>query len=399
MNTKTFRGTSTNDIMKEIKEELGEEAVIISTRSISNNTDSNANSAIFAGMTTKEAQRETIIEITVSADGNYADINHDSNPQACDNNVVNSGRALIDIEQFESSINSRSSDIYPSRVLSTGIDYLDHYSDCCADLTRILRQNGVRDEITECLIFAYLQLNPLGDSLDPEHLASVINSFIPCSNYERRGRVLSLVGTQGVGKTSTAFKLAGKCLQKQDRHNNEPIGIINICHRMPSHGNTRELYDSSYNHSSATLAGLLSIEHITVEHLLRDASLLPSLILSMSECYTVLIDTPGYGLHDSDRIACLAKLLSGITSERMLVIPASGNYHDLQAIFNSFAPLQPSTLSVNKIDQTTHFGPCFSNLVEQGINIEFFGTGQNLDADIEDSTSTRIIELLTRSIH
>jgi flagellar biosynthesis protein FlhF len=109
----------------------------------------------------------------------------------------------------------------------------------------------------------------------------------------------------------------------------------------------------------------------------------------------VLIDTPGYGPHDMDRAADLARFLSTRTDVAThLVLTASMKSADLTRVAQRFEIFRPSTLLFSRVDETACFGTAFSLSVRQAKPISFLGTGQEIPDDAAPATKERILSLL-----
>ena len=109
----------------------------------------------------------------------------------------------------------------------------------------------------------------------------------------------------------------------------------------------------------------------------------------------VLIDTPGYGPHDMDRAADLARFLTGRPyTATWLVLTASMKSADLTHVAERFEIFRPSSLLFTRLDETACFGTAFSLSVRQAKPISFLGTGQEIPDDAAPATKERILSLL-----
>ena len=109
----------------------------------------------------------------------------------------------------------------------------------------------------------------------------------------------------------------------------------------------------------------------------------------------ILIDTPGYGPHDMDRAADLARFLSTRPDiATHLVLTATMKSADLITMAERFQIFNPSSLLFTRLDETACFGTAFSLSVRLGKPISFLGTGQDIPDDVAPATKERILSLL-----
>ena len=93
----------------------------------------------------------------------------------------------------------------------------------------------------------------------------------------------------------------------------------------------------------------------------------------------VLIDTPGYGPHDMDRAADLARFLSTRPDiSTNLVLTATMKSADLTHVVERFEIFRPTSLLFTRLDETACFGTAFALSLRQAKPISFLGTGQEI---------------------
>jgi flagellar biosynthesis protein FlhF len=109
----------------------------------------------------------------------------------------------------------------------------------------------------------------------------------------------------------------------------------------------------------------------------------------------ILIDTPGYQQQDSERLEKLGALLEDLPLvETHLVLSAKAKPRDLAEVAQRFEKLRPSRLIFTKLDETCTYGPILSTLVRVKRPISYLGTGQEVPQDLELATSRRIADLI-----
>jgi flagellar biosynthesis protein FlhF len=109
----------------------------------------------------------------------------------------------------------------------------------------------------------------------------------------------------------------------------------------------------------------------------------------------VLIDTPGHSPKDSEMQQQLRRFLDELPEvETHLVLSATTKPRDLADIAQRFEPLKPGRLLFTKLDETSTYGPLLSTLVRVKRPLSYLGTGQEVPQDLELATSRRVADLI-----
>jgi flagellar biosynthesis protein FlhF len=109
----------------------------------------------------------------------------------------------------------------------------------------------------------------------------------------------------------------------------------------------------------------------------------------------VLIDTPGHSPKDSEMQSQLRRFLDELPEvETHLVLSATTKPRDLADIAQRFEPLKPGRIIFTKLDETSTFGPLLSTLVRVKRPLSYLGTGQEVPQDLELATSRRVADLI-----
>jgi flagellar biosynthesis protein FlhF len=109
----------------------------------------------------------------------------------------------------------------------------------------------------------------------------------------------------------------------------------------------------------------------------------------------VLIDTAGHSPKDSEVQGQLRRFLDELPDvETHLVLSATTKPRDLADIAQRFEPLKPSRIIFTKLDETSTFGPLLSTLVRVKRPLSYLGTGQDVPQDLEMATSRRVADLI-----
>lgn len=339
MKTRTYRGNEVNTLMTQIKEEIGEEAIILSMQ-----------------------ETKGMIEIQVG--WHQEEMIRLMNPL----NLVETAEKTQKLRGVEKKMTR-------SKVASLH-----------QQLVTIMTQQGIAADLAEDIAFAAEPAFGIPMSADKyiskglEHLCA-FDSMIP-----GQSRVVALVGATGVGKTTTIAKLAARL------HMTFHLSIALIAadsyrvgagYHLETYASLLNLPCKKLNASSATLA--------------QD---LKNAVESFQNFDLILIDTAGCGPREKGRIEQLQDTLSLIPqAERMLVLPAPSNDFDLHAAASSFETVNYSRIILSKVDESGFIGPVVNTVVGLQQPLAFITTGQRVPEDIEPASARRLAWMLTREMH
>jgi flagellar biosynthesis protein FlhF len=199
----------------------------------------------------------------------------------------------------------------------------------------------------------------------------------PARETNDAGRLMIFVGPPGGGKTTTLAKLAvqfGLATRRSMR-------IISVDpHRVASHEKLRAL--AAVLGAGFTTANSLS-EFVAALEEFRAKNL-------------ILVDTPGYGgrvfVGARDIASCLGPASQ---KEVHLVVPASMKRADLSRYVRQYELFQPDYLLFTKIDETESFGAALSVALEVNKPLSFLANGQSIPEDLERASSSALTNYLT----
>lgn len=192
------------------------------------------------------------------------------------------------------------------------------------------------------------------------------------------GGTYAMIGSTGVGKTTTAAKLAGLCART---HGANSVGLITLdTYRVGAHEQLR-----SYGRMLGVVA-----------HLAHDRAALQDLLGLLANKKMVLIDTTGIAPHDPRKRDMLDVLdLPGVN--RMLVLNAGSHGDTLDDVVTSFktAGVQQSILS--KIDEAAKTGPALDAIIRHQLILRGVTMGQKVPEDWERADAANLIAQSMRS--
>jgi flagellar biosynthesis protein FlhF len=190
-----------------------------------------------------------------------------------------------------------------------------------------------------------------------------------------RGGVYALVGPTGVGKTTTTAKLAAKCVVK---YGAKKLGLITV-----------DSYRIGAEDQLRTYGKILGV---TV-HTARDAQTLADLISLMRDKHLILIDTVGMGQRDS-RVIEQMEMLNSPAIERVLVLNASAQAETLDDVIGAYrgeGPRRIAKVILSKIDEAVRYGVALDCLVRHKFELQFVTNGQRVPEDLHSANPQYLV--------
>ncbi|TXT38924.1 MAG: flhF [Comamonadaceae bacterium] len=192
------------------------------------------------------------------------------------------------------------------------------------------------------------------------------------------GGTYALVGATGVGKTTTAAKLAGLCART---HGANSVGLITLdTYRVGAHEQLR-----AYGRMLGVVA-----------HLAHDRAALQDLLGLLSNKKMVLIDTTGIAPNDPRKRDMLDVLeLPGVN--RLLVLNAGGHGDTLDDVVTSFKTGGIQQAILSKIDEAAKIGPALDAVIRHQLLLRGVTMGQKVPEDWERADAAKLIAMSMRA--
>lgn len=176
------------------------------------------------------------------------------------------------------------------------------------------------------------------------------------------GGVISLMGATGVGKTTTAAKLAAQCVKAYGVNS---VGLITLdTYRVAGYEQLR-----SYGRMMGVVA-----------HLAHDRAALKDLLNLLSGKRLVVIDTAGLGQKDP-RIQDMLEVLNMPTIKKVLVLNASSHGDTLDDVLSTFKAKALHGVVLSKVDEAVKLGPALDALIRHQVMLRGVANGQRVPED------------------
>jgi flagellar biosynthesis protein FlhF len=180
-----------------------------------------------------------------------------------------------------------------------------------------------------------------------------------------QGGIIALVGPTGVGKTTTIAKLAARfCL----RHGNRQLALIST-----------DSYRIGAQEQLHNYGRILDVPVRTA----ATPDELNAALHTLSEKRLVLIDTAGMSQRDLQLTERLSMLYGGTHPVKTLItLSATTQRSAVAQAISAFGVARPMGAVLTKIDEAGSLGGIFSSLIEADIPLAFLSDGQRVPEDL-----------------
>lgn len=348
MNVRRYQAKNMQDAMRQVREQQGPDAVILSSRRID-------------GMLEVVAAIEAPAEQTAPTRPSAP---RSARPSVADPELAAMRRELRDLRALlaQQQVLSERDQWAVRHPLAAGI--AERLVECGFD-DRLARSliGGIQEEQTREEAWSRLRAR----------LSASIASVQP--NVLERGGVLALVGPTGAGKTTTLSRLA---LHRIRRLGADSVTLVTLDRqRIGAH---RQLQ------AFGQMAGVPVI-------LLENERDLVGLAGRAASGHLILVDTEGRSARDAAERKLFAQVRHLIDVETWLVIPATHQAGVLRQVLQAFQSCEPSALVLTKIDESERLGEILSVLLEQQLGLVFQSDGQRIEEDFHKADTAHLTRL------
>jgi len=354
MRVKIFRARTVQEAMASIKEELGPDAMILSTRRVPRSPRDPYGKEMFEIEASPKADpRENVV----------------AGPKGY---VVNGDKDFSPIKDELSSIK----DLISLVGLGGGLDsMLRDHSESAALFASLLR-TGISEKKAKaimkdaCVAMEIDHARDSGSTLKKyvikECLKEIktIDPFAEGTAFSGRPHAAAFVGPTGVGKTTTIAKLAAELKFKRKKN----VGLISIdSYRMGAFEQLK---------SYASIMGIMCVPAFTRDDMVKALE-------RMGNMDIVLIDTAGHSHSDTARMDEVAELFRGDFKVSVhLVLSVTTGFIDMKTAAKAFSALNPESYVFTKIDETIRRGKILDQVGDLRLPISLVANGQRVPEDL-----------------
>lgn len=377
MRIKRFEAPDTRTALAMIKNEMGNDALILTTRTISpsrrNGKKKNHNSSlveVVAAIDYDGGERQPV-EIPVTEYG-YA-------PKKRTKNDI--------IKKASNSLTPEKAILIPHEIPTikqqpASLEALDLKKRFSALLNTHITSKATSPPENKKRI-PPVPTETIPDKPDPKEVTRWRNELIkqvqviPLTHQvkEKSQTLICLVGATGVGKTTTVAKIAAWFSLRERRK----VALISMdCYRI---GATDQLRTYS------------QIMKLPCEIVLRKQDLVKA-VAKHSDKDLIIIDTAGKSPYDSRHVPELESWFEPLNSiNPYLVISATTKKEDLASVTNAYSPLSVNGIILTKLDETRAYAALCQQVVSSCLPVSCVCTGQRVPEDFQMASEDFINKL------
>jgi len=374
----SFLGETPTAALRLAQEECGEEAIVISTKKVSNASDNGKNMyEVVVALEEEDNKKNLAYTKPAVVKSNTSTSN--PNPRPIQTQVYDFREEILKmqdkLEQVQKSIWNPKSQLYD---LTIPHEFIDIYN--------LFEQNEFDQEMTYTIMKKTIKQLPVSLKSNPRKVNDffklVLRRIIPIK-YEiplrkHQRKIIMMVGPTGVGKTTTISKLAARYAYKLGQ--NYKVGIVTL--------------DSFRVGAIEQLQAYTNIMRLPLEIVKKPEGLAEALF-RLKDCNYIFIDTAGSSQYDVDKIELIneyQKKVEELPIEKILVLPANVKQSDLLEIYANYSRLNIDYLTFTKLDETKSFGNLISFSHKTKKSITYFSIGQNVPDDLIVSDTSFLID-------
>jgi flagellar biosynthesis protein FlhF len=207
-------------------------------------------------------------------------------------------------------------------------------------------------------------------------VSGMIRISDPFSSSNGSSRLSAFIGPTGVGKTTTIAKLAAVLSLQQKKS----VGVISV-----------DSYRIGGVDQLRTYAGIMGLPCLSAFSP-RD---LQTAVEKMRDKEIVLIDTAGRSHLDRDRMMDLCRFMQGsLEISCHLVMSAATDRTDMREVADHFSMLKPQTCVFTKLDETRRKGAMIDQMALMKMPISYITNGQRVPEDIVSASRRSVLKLV-----
>ncbi|MBC8257579.1 MAG: flagellar biosynthesis protein FlhF [SAR324 cluster bacterium] len=193
---------------------------------------------------------------------------------------------------------------------------------------------------------------------------------------KQKQRIVALLGPTGVGKTTTAAKIASEQMQKYKRK----VALISV-----------DTNRSSAAEQLRSFAKKISAPFSIV----KDKAELNRIIVSYEDYDSIIIDTDGFSQRNDTQLYEMRELFDERGRiHNTLVLSATSKDSDMIEVTRKFGCMPLDSIIFTKLDESAAYGSLFNHAIRFKKPLSYLTLGQEVPTDLEVASRERLVDLL-----
>jgi flagellar biosynthesis protein FlhF len=393
MKVKRYLAATSREALRQVKEELGEDAVILSNRKIRDGVeimalaDSDMSNLVHAPASpppsmppSKGISHYEQNKVLSAPEPSYSTLlsmaNESAESQKNSNNGLSAALAkdiIAEIQAMKTTLEDQLATVAWGNFTQRRPEKMK--------LLRTLLDSGFSPLLARRLI------DRLPDGLDYEQsLKQALSALtfnlhtVTSDDMIEKGGVYALVGPTGVGKTTTTAKIAARCVI---RHGAGKVALL-----------TTDSYRIGGHEQLRIYGQLLGIPVRNI----KDTEDLQLTLSELRNKHMVLIDTVGMSQRDqmvAQQIAMLSNC--GADVKRMLVLSAASNGKTLDEVISAYQKNGIYGCIITKVDEAASLGVALDVVIRRKLPLHYVANGQKVPEDIHAANARYLLHRIFKS--
>ena len=360
MQVKKFVADNYSKALSCIKKEMGDDALILTTRSIRKQSDWDGSSA-------------SKVEITAAIDSSPNNVQSEMKME-----VPETTCKFSDFdEQIEPDIKSLLCSLLSQTERAQALGLKSHQLELFSQLTA----NGVNEKISAKILSKPSVASKGNDVSLKTQLVETMNRIIVCRGgiqvpNGRLPKKVVLVGPTGAGKTTTIAKIAADLAYRQQKK----VALISLDTFRIGGIEQLDIYGNIMKIPVEAVHDQVELEECVQRHSDKDV---------------ILIDTTGRCHKDRTYPVQLSEVFEKMAEvETHLVLSMGSHEKQFFESFKQFSLLGINRVLFTKLDEGLNFGAMLNFSVRSRLPLSYFTTGQKVPEDIEVAAQDKVIRLI-----
>jgi flagellar biosynthesis protein FlhF len=349
MRIKKFTAKNYADALEQVKREFGEDALIMSTRSIKPESPFSGRSVANKVEITAAIEFEEPVSIEEKLD-------------------LNEGDGL----DIKSLIFNLLSEKGQSQALGLKSSQFKTYSH--------LVENGLDEQLASKILKKSISENDENPAKEKVRAKNLMKKVIPYEGEINLGndgpKMVAFVGPTGVGKTTTIAKVAADYAIRK----NKKVALVSLDTYRLGAVDQLQIYGDIMQVPVEVAGNKNELREIVKKHSDKDL---------------ILIDTTGRSHRDKDyswQLKAIFDAVGGVETHLVLSVTAQENLFSMT--YQQFLPIGVDRVLFTKLDEGLNFGSLFNFSVRNRVPLSYFTSGQNVPEDLEVAAPDKVISLI-----
>ncbi len=375
MQLKKFKVKNIREAMEKIKEELGDDAFIISDRPITENG-------------------EKLIEVIAAVEKDSVSSSFKATPSALNISDAKENDSIGELKKLIEKLSYKESEISPLKKEIEEIKRLIterfksqkkiiDFEGIFYDIYLKLLEEGISGDIASKLVKILEYQTPLKmqnkiGEVKPYLWKIIYSSLSDVRLINEKDRIIALVGPTGVGKTTTVAKLSAYYHLAEQKK----VALISL-----------DSFRIAAPEQLKTYASLIGVPFALAynrEELEK--------YLEMFKSYEhIFIDTAGRKV-SMESVKKDSEILKNENIKKILVLSATTKSEDLINNVKLYKTMIPDSVIFTKMDETLSYGNVYTTVIKENMSLSYFTTGQKVPQDIEVASPEKLTNLLLRRV-